>query len=201
MIRTFLFDLGNVLLYFSHERMYAQIAALCGRTPEEVRRVLVDDGLGDAFESGRLSAAEIHRELEQRLRSPLDRTELSRAVGDIFESNADMLPVLDTLKRTGRRLVLLSNTNATHIDWIRGRFDVLSRFDAQVLSHEVGAMKPEDAIYEAALRVIDCEPGECFYTDDIPRYVERGRDFGLHAAVFTGAQELRRQLAPRGVSI
>lgn len=201
MIRTFLFDLGNVLLYFSHERMFAQIAALCGRTPDEVRRVLVDEQLGDAFETGRLTADDVHRELEQRLEARLDRTALSQAVGDIFESNADMLPVLDALRQRGHRLVLLSNTNAMHIDWVRSRFDVLRRLDALVLSYEVGAMKPEDAIYEAALRLIDCEPGECFYTDDIPRYVDRGRAFGLQASVFTGAEDLRRELATRGVVV
>ena len=201
MIRTFLFDLGNVLLDFSHERMFAQIAALSGRTPDDVRRVLVDEQLGDEFESGRLTADDVHRELEQRLAARLDRTALSRAVGDIFESNADMLPLLDSLRQSGRRLVLLSNTNALHIDWVRSRFDVLSRFDALVLSYEVGAMKPEDAIYEAALRAIDCEPAECFYTDDIPRYVDRGRAFGLQASVFTGADDLRRELAQRGVVV
>lgn len=201
MIRTFLFDLGNVLLYFSHERMFAQIAEVCGRPPDEVRRVLVDEQLGDAFETGRLTADALHRELEQRLAAHLDRSALSRAVGDIFESNVDMLPVLDALRQRGHRLVLLSNTNSTHIDWVRSRFDVLGRFDALVLSYEVGAMKPADAIYEAALRVIDCDPQECFYTDDIPRYVDRGRAFGLQASVFTGAEDLRNELATRGVVV
>jgi glucose-1-phosphatase len=201
MIRTFLFDLGNVLLFFSHERMYGQIASLCGRTPDEVRRVLVDEALGDAFECGRLTAAEMQRELEHRLNAPFDAAGLHQAVGDIFESNADMLPILDALKRRGHRLVLLSNTNATHIDWVRRSFDVLDRFDAHVLSYEVGAMKPQDAIYTAALRAIECDPGECFYTDDIPQYVDRGHAFGLQAAVFTGASELKRELAARGVTL
>ena len=42
MIRTCLFDMGNVLLHFCHERMCAQIGGLCGRTAAEVRALLID---------------------------------------------------------------------------------------------------------------------------------------------------------------
>jgi putative hydrolase of the HAD superfamily len=201
MIRTFLFDLGNVLLYFSHERMCAQLGALCGRSDREMRTLLMDSGLHDDYERGRLSEAVFQQRLESLLEQDLDLTDLQRAGGDIFESNPPMLPVLDALRARGHRLVLLSNTNETHINWVRGHFDVLRRFDECVLSFRVGAIKPESAMYEAALRAIQCRPEECFYTDDIPAYVVRGREFGLQAEMFTGVDELRGQLNARGIEI
>ena len=201
MIRTFLFDLGNVLLYFSHERMCAQLGALCGRSPGEMRTLLMESGLHDDYERGRLTEAVFRERLESLLGLELDLAELQRAGGDIFESNPPMLPILDALRARGHRLVLLSNTNETHINWVRGHFDVLQRFDDCVLSFRVGAIKTEPAIYEAALRTIQCEPGECFYTDDIPAYVDRGREFGLEGEVFTGAEDLRTQLNSRGIDI
>jgi putative hydrolase of the HAD superfamily len=201
MIRTFLFDLGNVLLYFSHERMCAQLGALCGRSAREMRGLLIDSGLHDEYERGRLSETAFQHRLESLLERDLDLASLQRAGGDIFESNPPMLPVLDILRARGHRLVLLSNTSETHINWVRGNFDVLQRFDECVLSFRVGAIKPEVAIYEAALRAIQCEPGECFYTDDIPAYVDRGREFGLQAEVFAGVEDLRTQLQARGIGI
>jgi putative hydrolase of the HAD superfamily len=201
MIRTVLFDLGNVLLYFSHERMCAQLGALCGRSPRELRTLLMDSGLNNEYECGRLSEKSFHKRLESLLEQDLDLVELQRAGGDIFESNPSMLPVLDALRARGHRLVLLSNTNETHINWVRGNFDVLQRFDECVLSFRVGAMKPESAIYEAALKAIECRPEECFYTDDIPAYVDRGREFGLQAEVFSGAENLRGQLIAREIEI
>jgi putative hydrolase of the HAD superfamily len=201
MIRTVLFDLGNVLLYFSHERMCAQLGALCGRSILEMRTLLMESGLHDEYERGRLSEAAFQKRLESLLEQDLDLVELQRAGGDIFESNPSMLPVLDALRARGHRLVLLSNTNETHINWVRGNFDVLQRFDECVLSFRVGAIKPEPAIYQAALKAIQCEPGECFYTDDIPAYVDRGRGFGLEGEVFMGVEELRSQLMARGIEI
>jgi putative hydrolase of the HAD superfamily len=201
MIRTFLFDLGNVLLFFSHERMCAQLGALCGRTAGEMRAILMDSGLSDEYERGRLSESEFHRRLEGLLGMELDLAGLQQAGGDIFDLNPPMVPLLDTLRARGHRLVLLSNTNETHIHWIRRRFDVLDRFDDLVLSYRVGEMKPHPAIYEAALAVIGCAPGECFYTDDVPAYVERGREFGLEAEVFVSPATLRAHLAARGVQI
>ena len=77
---------------------------------------------------------------------------------------------------------------------MRQQFGILDAFDALVTSCSVGALKPSDAMYAAALREIQCDPGECFYTDDIPEYVAAGRRHGLLAEVFTDAAALRSKL-------
>jgi putative hydrolase of the HAD superfamily len=199
-IRAFIFDLGNVLLRFSHQRMYDQVAALSRREAEAVRTVFCS-GLGDDYECGRLTAIQMHRELESQLQSVLDPVLLEQAVGDIFELNADMPPLLDELRRRGFPLLLLSNTNETHIRCVRSNFDILDRLDRCVLSYEVGAMKPDPRIYAAAISASGFAAEECFYTDDIPAYVEQGRAAGLQAEVFTGADNLRRTLALRGIQL
>jgi putative hydrolase of the HAD superfamily len=60
-------------------------------------------------------------------------------------------------------------------------------------------VKPEPAIYQAALAKIGCRPEQCFYTDDIADYVQAGRSFGLDAEVFATTTELESQLSDRGV--
>ena len=112
-----------------------------------------------------------------------------------------MRPILEGLKKQGLRLVLLSNTSISHFEWIQQRYDFPALFDDLVLSYEVGAIKPEEAIFRAALDKIDCDPEECFYTDDISAYVAAGRTYGLQAEIFTGANDLREHLRMRGVSL
>ncbi|MBX3280826.1 MAG: HAD-IA family hydrolase, partial [Acidobacteria bacterium] len=124
---------------------------------------------------------------------------LSTACSDIFRLNEPIVPVIEALKRQGLRLVVLSNTSRWHIDWIRRHWPVLDLFDQLVLSYEVGAIKPETPMYEAALKAIHCRPEECFYTDDIPAYVDRGREFGLQAEVFTEVDRLIEHLHNRGL--
>ncbi len=201
MIRTLLFDMGNVLVHFSHERMCRQMAHVCRVDPAAVRELLLETDMLADFERGRLSEADVHQRFEAQFGGPIDAGELVRAGSDIFTLNDPIVPVLDALKLHGHRLVLLSNTSISHLNWIRSEFDVLDRFDALVTSCGAGAIKPDPAIFAAALAAIECAPQECFYTDDIPAYVQAGRDFGLQAEVFTHVNDLRGHLALRGVEL
>jgi HAD superfamily hydrolase (TIGR01509 family) len=201
MLRTVVFDMGNVLLHFSHERMCRQIASLCGQDAAEVRRWLFDEGWEHAFERGDITADEFHQRIEQRAGRLLDRQRLQSAAAEIFTLNEPLVPVLAQLRSAGLRLVLLSNTHEWHLEYVRGQFDVLNGFHELVVSFQVGAMKPEAAIYEAASAALHCAPHEAFYTDDIPAYVDMGRRFGWHAEVFQGVPELLRQLAHHGLAL
>lgn len=201
MIRTVVFDMGNVLVRFSHERMCEQMGRLCGRTEREVRTLLIDSGLQWEFERGRVDEAGFHRRFEDAVGRAVPIDELRHAASDIFEPNPGVGDIVQALKQTGHRLVLLSNTSIAHYEFIRSRWDLLEPFDEFVLSYEVGAIKPEPAIFEAALRAVRCRPEEAFYTDDIPAYVEAGRSFGLNAEVFTTANDLKGHLRSRGLEI
>ncbi len=201
MIRTFLFDMGNVLTRFSHDTMCQQIAQLCGSSGEMTQKLLMDSGLQWEFERGQITEEEFCHQLSAFVGQPLNLDELRRASSDIFDPILEMQPIIRSLKEQGYRLVLLSNTTVSHFDWIKARYDFLEPFDHCVVSFEAGAMKPDPPIYEAALAAIQCEPCEAFYTDDIPEYVAKGREYGFQAELFTGPEELLRQLALRGVRI
>lgn len=201
MIRTVVFDMGNVLVRFSHARMCDQIGRLCGRTEGQVRALLIDSGLQWDFERGRVDEAGFHRRFQEAIGASIPIDELRHAASDIFEPNEGVGEIVRSLKARGVRLVLLSNTSIAHYEFIRSRWDLLAPFDEFVLSYEVGAIKPEPAIFVAALKAIRCRPEEAFYTDDIPAYVEAGRTYGLDAEVFTTAEILRNHLANRGVAV
>lgn len=194
MIRTCLFDMGNVLVFFSHERMCEQLGRLCNRPGADVRKLLLDSGVQWDYERGRLSPVQFHEWFQSTMRCRVSLDELHRAGSDIFWQNEPIVPVLDRLKALNIRLVLLSNTCQAHFDWVWNHFDVLQRFDACVTSCAAGALKPEPEIYQAALREIDCEPAECFYTDDIPKYVAAGREHGLQAETFIDVPGLLEHL-------
>lgn len=197
--RAFLFDMGNVLVHFSHERMCAQVGRLCGLTADQMKAILFDSRLQWDFERGKLTEAEFHTRLQHDTGRTLDLAALRLAGSDIFELNHSILPLLAELKARGHRLVLLSNTSTSHFQFVWERFEVLQLFDEFVTSYRVGAVKPEPAIFEAALEAIDCDPQSCFYTDDIEAYVTVGRTFGLQAEVFTDTANLLGQLAARGL--
>lgn len=201
MLKTILFDLGNVIVHFSHALMCEQIGVVLNRTGPETRTFLLDSGLMWDFERGKISERELLAVIQQELGRRVEAVALSTACSDIFQLNEPIVPVIESLKRQGLRLVVLSNTSRWHVQWIRQKWDVLEHFDQLVLSYKVGAIKPEPMMYEAALKAIHCKPEECFYTDDIPAYVARAREFGLQAEVFTDVESFVRHLAERGVTV
>ncbi|MCH8831063.1 MAG: HAD family phosphatase, partial [Planctomycetes bacterium] len=180
--------MGNVLVHFSHSRMCAQMGRLCGKSGREIQAVVFETGLQDDFERGRIDENEFHSAFARAVDEAVDLPALREAASDIFSVNEPMPAMLDGLHRQGYRLVLLSNTSVWHFQWVSEQFDVLNRFDDKIVSFQTGAIKPEPLIFERALEVIDCDPGECLFTDDIAENVESGRRFGLEGVVFTTAE-------------
>lgn len=194
MLKTVLFDMGNVLVFFSHERMCEQIGELCNKTAAETRQLLMESGLQHQFETGQLTLNDLHQRFQQLMDQEISVEELNRASSDIFWLNESMPALLEELKGLGLRLVVLSNTSVPHFEFVQNNFSILEYFDDFVTSFEVGALKPDPAIYQAALGKIQCEPHECIYTDDIEDYVKAARSHGLHAETFTTTENFREHL-------
>ena len=190
MIRTFIFDMGNVLVHFSHEKMFQQIGDLYSRSAKEIKKLSKEHHVHDLYERGHLSDAEYHHQVEMRMDTNVELADLLHATSNIFVPNAEIHPLLDILKSQGYRLVLLSNTCSAHINFIQERWQLLDRFDATVLSYQVGALKPEPEIYEAALKKIDCQPHEAFFIDDMAENIIQAKKHGLLGTQFIGVTQL-----------
>ena len=67
-----------------------------------------------------------------------------------------------------------------------------------VLSYEVRSLKPEPAIYDEAIRRAGVAADRIFFVDDRVENVEGARRAGMDAVVFTGVDQLQRELARRG---
>ncbi len=200
-IRCLLFDMGNVLVKFSHDRMFEQVAAVCGCSKTEIRQWLWDSGWQERFERGEVDATAVADELGRRVGRPVDASDLMRAASDIFSLNEPLLAVIERLKVAGYRLVVLSNTCPPHVAWIEDHWDVLERFDARVFSYEVGAMKPEPVIFETAARVAGYGMTECFFVDDLAENVRAARSLGIRGTVFIDVTGLVDALACVGVDV
>ena len=197
--KAILLDLGNVIVPFEIERGYSALSLASGLAPEEVAQRIRDSGLYAAYESGQLPTAEFHRRFSALLGISPTIEELRELWNRIFLPQTAVSDELIAELGERYRLVLLSNTNELHFGWIRERYEILRHLDAFCLSYEVGAMKPEEKIYARAVELAGCDPEECFFTDDVERYVAGARLFGIDAEQFTGEAELRKQLHSRGL--
>ncbi|HPT24923.1 MAG TPA: HAD family phosphatase [Bryobacteraceae bacterium] len=200
MIKTVIFDLGRVLVDFDFMRGYKTMSAMSGLDVEEVRRRFHSSGIANEFESGVITEREFEERTQRMLGTSIPHERFEEIWFSVFLPGTLMPEAVVEGIRRNHRTLLLSNTNAMHFRGLKQQYRILDHFDAYVLSHEVGAMKPQPAIYEAAIRAAGCQPGECFFTDDVAEYAEGARRHGIDAVQFTGAAQAMEELSRRGVS-
>ena len=201
-IKFVYFDLGNVLLNFSHQRMVDQVAAVAGVSGTLVQQQLFDNDLENRYETGELNSVEFHAEFCSLIKKECDLDDFLTACGDIFWLNEPTIPVVAQLAQLNIGLGILSNTCEAHWDFAMKRFPALPQlFPIRVTSFEAKSMKPDGKIYEVAVEKAGVLPREIFFTDDKPQNVQAAQAAGLEAVLFTTATELLRDLAKRGVAV
>src|SRR3972149_10946698 len=111
MIKTVLFDLGNVIIPVDFRRCHEALARVCPHPPEKVPKIMVSTGLPKRFEQGEVSPEDFVREACQLLDMQISFDEFWEVWTSIFLPET-LIPesLLEGLRRH-YRLLLLSNTN------------------------------------------------------------------------------------------
>ncbi len=193
------FDLGMVLVPFDYKIMVTRL--------EEI-----ETGLGDHFIDSYRSNYQIHRDFERGdisdddfvdmmlkvIDNKIDSETFKRFYSEIFTFNQNVIDLLPVIKKN-YRLFLLSNTNAIHQQYGWKDFPFIQHFEKLILSHEVGAVKPEEKIYRAVEAATGLPPEEHIFIDDIADYAEAARKLGWDGIQFTGYDDLVLNLRSRGI--
>jgi putative hydrolase of the HAD superfamily len=203
--RVLVFDLGKVIVEFSVEKACLQIAGVAGGvSASAVRSFLFEDGLEYRFEAGEFKFAQLHHLFEQKFGLAINPYKLKQAAADIFTPIPRTIELLKILRENHSNeipMVLLSNTNEVHWEFIENNWGVSKLFDHLVLSYEVRSLKPEEKIYRSVLEKTGVDARDCFFVDDIQANVDAAKHLGFDATLFTEPEKLRRDLIVRGISV
>ena len=200
MYRALIFDLGKVLVQFDFSLGYQAFEAYSPHKAADLRNKVRAHGVDmiRRFETGLIEPLDFHQSMCQMLDLDVDYGQFCAGWSSIFTKQLLPEAMLESLAKR-YRLVLLSNTNAIHIELVRQKYPLLHHFHHLVLSHEVKSMKPDPAIYQAAIANAHCLPEECFYTDDIEENIEAGKRAGLDAVLFESREQIEAAMRARGI--
>ena len=204
--RVIIFDLGKVIVDFSVEKACSQIAKAAseGVSAGVVHSFLFEDGLEYRFEAGEFNFAHLHQLFERRFACSINASDLKLAAADIFTPITPTIEILKCLREKYSNeipMVLLSNTNEVHWEFIEKNWSISKFFDHTVLSFEVKSLKPDEKIYRAVLEKTGADARHCFFVDDIQANIDGAIHLGFDAALFNGPDSLRRALIARGLSV
>ena len=198
MIRSFIFDIGNVLIPFDFSRALRRLAPQCGlpvnALPPEANHLTA------VYESGQISRSEFLRRAFELLQYRGTEADFIAAWEDIFDENPAMNGLVERL-RARYPLYLLSNTSDIHSDYFEATYPVFRAFSGAVYSYRAGCVKPNPAIFEIAIRQFGVDPGQTVYIDDLHANVAAADRLGFRALHYdhTRHPRLLEQLAALGI--
>lgn len=194
-MKTIIFDLGKVIVPFEVELRISSLKEITTLTAEDVNEKILLSVEGRSYEEGKLSSAEFYEFVAKTLESKMSFEKFSEVWNSIFM----LEPILDEslIEELSRKykLLILSDTNEIHFEFIKQNFPILRHFDDFVLSYEVGYLKPSKEIFQAAVEKAGCLPEECFFTDDKLENVVGAKKYGINAVQFISAEQFEEYLA------
>lgn len=199
MIRTIIFDIGNVLADFNW-RAYLDSFALPEQEDRIVERTLFLSPLWAEIDRVRLSDEEL---LAQICKSAPEQEMLIRRVysgaGMAVSQNAYAPGLLKRLKELGYQIYILSNYGKTFYEERLSNFEFLRYSDGQVISYQEQYIKPEPEIYQILLSRYQICPEEAVFFDDLPKNLETAKTFGINTVQVRGYESIEEGL--RGFDI
>lgn len=198
-IDAVIFDLGNVLLAFDETRAVKRLAARTGKTPQQIDEYARGTPHVTELALGKVTKLRFFHTIAKDLAFDGTYEEFALIWSEIFTPIEPMVALAESLKNRLPRL-LLSNTNAIHMDYVFEHYSFLRDFDAHVLSHEVGLLKPDPTIYRHAVTKYGLTVARTVFIDDISANAEAARQAGLQAIHFQNFDQARAELTKLGVS-
>lgn len=196
-----LFDLGRVIVHFDMSGCEATLASKASVDPDELLRILWDTGSARSYERGEISSGQFHDFVKAEAGLDMGFDEFMKCWTEVFDP-VPILPghFLPTLS-TRFPMILVSNTNEAHANYIRDNYDVFAHFRNLVLSYEVGSLKPDRRIFDRAIEVSGFPPEELLFIDDREENILAARELGIEAHHFQGVDPLVRLFDSAGVDL
>ena len=199
MIKNIVFDIGNVLTYYTWES-HIHSFGFSEAVRERVIRATVKSEAWNEFDRGVLNDEEVSGLLVQN--DPGVEKEIRRMMENVggLVSKADYaIPWIQELKGKGYHVYYLSNFSFKAEKECSHALDFMPYMDGGILSCKEKLIKPQPEIYARLLEIYDLIADECVFLDDLDVNVRAAKAAGLHGILFTTREAALRELAELGV--
>ena len=193
------FDLGGVLIDWDPRYLYRKLLPDEETVDFFLQKVCshewnVQQDKGRLFEDAINERVALFPEDEHLIRAYFDRWS-EMLVGPIEGS----VEILFELKKSGFPVYALSNWSAETYPLAKKRFAFLQCFRGEVISGQVGMIKPQPEIYRHLLKVHGLKAEETLFIDDRQENVDTATNEGINGILFHNPGQLRNDLASFGM--
>ena len=181
MIKTLIFDFGDVFINLDKKGAMSNALHLFEMT--EFEYDMVETNI--KYEVGRISTSEFIGFYKTKFHHLSEHNIVHAWNFIIKDFPKHRLEFAKQLSKSNKyKLILLSNTNEMHIDFIKENISFYNAFkecfDKFYLSHEINLRKPNTDIYEFVLSEDNLNPEECLFIDDTKENTDTAQKLGIH---------------------
>lgn len=199
MIRTIIFDIGNVLTDFRWKEFFAE-QGLTGVIYDRICRATVESQDWCEYDRGLLTDEEVLDRfvqndpgIERELRESLQNVKGMVTLRDYA------IPWVRELKEKGYQVLYLSNFSHKAEMQCSDSLAFLPYMDGGILSYRDHLIKPQPEIYELLLERFHLVPEECVFLDDTKKNLDAAEKFGIHTILYTDRESALEELKKLGV--
>lgn len=202
MIKNIVFDFGGVIADIDREQAVQAFIRLGVKDADRILDKYHQTGIFQELEEGTLTEEAYRNELGKLCGRTLSWEEVQQAwLGFFTGIDVRKLHYLETLRREGYKLYVLSNTNPYVMGWACSeRFSsegkpLTAYFEKLYLSYQIGCTKPDRRIFEFMLTDSKMQPEEILFVDDGASNIAAGRELGMYTFQPENGSDWRDELA------
>lgn len=200
MIKTIIFDIGNVLAGFTWKEFFEE-KGCTGAKLERITQATIMNENWNEYDRGIMTDEEIVQcfidkapDLEADIRSYF------ADVKGIVSRNDYAIPWIQELKQKGYQVLYLSNFSRKAEADCADALDFIPYMDGGILSHKEKVIKPMPEIYQLLIDRYNLVPDECVFMDDTVANLTGASEFGIHTIHFENQEQARAELKKLGVN-
>ncbi len=181
MIKTIIFDFGDVFINLDKE-VAKQYALNLFKTDTLSDEMIATNNL---YEQGLITTSEFIKFYKKAFPNISEEKNIEAWNSILNDFPTYRLEFLKTLaEEKNYKLVLLSNTNELHINWVKKHIPLYNNFkkcfDAFYLSHEIQLRKPNIEIFQFVLNQHHLLADECLFIDDTIEHIIAASKLGIN---------------------
>lgn len=194
MIKTVIFDIGNVLTDFAWQEMYKE-KGLGGETFDRVAKATVQSPYWCELDRGIMTFSEVMDKFVS-LDSEME-DEIRRVLADmhgIVTGRSYAVPWVCSLKKQGLKVYVLSNFSEKIWKECIDALEFFEFTDGGIISYKEHLIKPDQAVYQLLLERYGLCADECVFIDDLEENVKAARLCGINGIVFKNYEQAKKEL-------
>jgi putative hydrolase of the HAD superfamily len=185
------FDVGGIFILHDNAQLFRRLAESCNAADAVAR--IREAAYDPEITTGARPVHDVYDELVRDLGYKRDWNGFIADWSSHFAVDRPMLALLETLARHNR-VMLFSNTNREHWDYVISLADgALGRYDAY-LSHEIRDMKPHASAFQNVAARAGFDPHRALFVDDLAENVAAAQALGFRGHIFAGREGFERFL-------